>query len=96
MALVQVQVAVEKDDESNDDADDDVYDVPRKKQLELVRCNQSQHRQLPILQRPQQNRYYLWSFGVLEETEDNVLEDVDYFPVRKLIDTCYRSLLVMT
>lgn len=96
MALVQVLVAAEKDDGSSDDADDDVYDAPRKKQLELVRCNLSQHRQLPIPRLLLQNRYYLESFDVSEETEGNVLEDVGYFRARKLIDTCCRSLSVVT
>lgn len=94
MALVRVRVVEEKDDESNDDVDDDVYDVPRKKQLELVRCNLSQHRQLLILQHLHQ-KHYLWNFDVLEEMEDNVLEDVDYFQDHKLIDIYYQNLLVM-
>lgn len=59
MALAQVLVAAEKDDGSNDDVDDDVCDVPRKRLLELVRCNLSQHRQLPILRPLLQNRYCL-------------------------------------
>lgn len=54
MALVQAQVAVVRDDGLDDDVDDDACDVPRKMQLVLVRCNQSRHRRLRILQRQPQ------------------------------------------